>query len=389
MNLLDFAIVAIVVVAIAHGATQGAAIQLLSFGGFWGGLALGALLAPVLSGLVDSPFAKAFVSLMSLFGFAAIVGGVGRQLGVHTWATLRRLRLGVVDAIVGAGVTAVATLVAVWLVVILAAEGPLPSVARLAQDSAIAGQLVRTMPPAPTVFTRIQALVNTTPFPRVFTGFEPRPQPVPLPDDPTVRSAVAAAGASTVRVFGPGCGGIQTGTGFFAAPGLVVTNAHVVAGLDVMRVETREGSRGAATPVLFDPNLDVAVLRVRGIAAAALPVIRTTVPRGTGGAVIGYPAGGPFTAGAGAVLASFEAVGRDIYGSAITRRQVYQLQARVRPGNSGGPFVDANGDVVGVIFAASTSDRDVGYALTGGQVAARIDQARARSATVDTGACAA
>jgi S1-C subfamily serine protease len=168
-----------------------------------------------------------------------------------------------------------------------------------------------------------------------------------------------------------------------------VTNAHVLAGIDRPQVEERNGRKHRATAIFFDPNLDLAVLRTERLNVPALRVLASNVERGTGGAVLGYPGGGPFTAGPGAVLRQFNARGRDIYGRGLTERQVYQLQAAVRQGNSGGPFANADGVVLGVIFAASTTDSNVGYALTGTEVAPRVQQAAAQRQAVDTGPCAA
>jgi S1-C subfamily serine protease len=199
---------------------------------------------------------------------------------------------------------------------------------------------------------------------------------------------VQKAAASTVKIVGVGCGGVLEGSGFVAGPGLVVTNAHVVAGIDGPVVEDR-GGRHPARTVLFDPDLDLAVLRTSGLAGPALPLETSTVSRGTGGAVLGYPGGGPFRAGPAAVRRSFVAVGRDIYGRRTVPRAVYELEAAVRPGNSGGPVVVPDGRVIGVVFSRSLSQANVGYALVGGDVATRLRTAAARSAAVDTGACAA
>lgn len=387
MNLVDLFIILLLILAAVHGLTQGAALQVLSFGGFWIGLLIGAALAPLLSRTVSSPFATAFVSLMVFLGFALIGGAVGRYLGTHAWSALQRLKLGGADSVFGAVVAILAALAAVWLVALLMAAGPTPNVSRAINDSAIVRALTERLPPAPSVFSRLQAFISTTPFPRVFEGLEPVPAgPVDVPGGPVVQAAVRAAGNSTVRVSGFGCGGIQTGSGFVAAPGLVVTNAHVVAGIDSLQVEDRAG-RHRAQAVLFDPRLDVAVLRASGLAGGALPLLGGNVDRGQGGAILGFPGGGQFSAGAAAVLREFQAVGRDIYGQSLTRRNVYQLQANVRQGNSGGPFVRQDGVVLGVVFAASTTDQSVGYALTSGEVIPRVQQARG-SGPVDTGPCA-
>ena len=388
MKLVDLAILALLVLAVVHGVTQGAALQVLSFGGFWLGLLIGATMSPTVAGLSDGPLGRAFLSLFTLFGVAVLGGALGRILGTQAWTALQRLKLGHLDSVMGAAVAGVAALVAVWLFALLLSAGPTPGVSAAIRESSIVRALVERLPPAPAVFSRIQGLLDESPFPQVFAGLEPRPtEPVALPDDPVVQAAVAAAGPSTTKIVGIGCGGVQSGSGFVARPNLVVTNAHVVAGIERPTVETRTGNRHDAIVVVFDPNLDVAVLRTNDLSAPPLAIAPATVDRGTGGAVIGYPGGGPFTAGAGAVLRQFEAVGRDIYGSNVTSRDVYQLQARVRQGNSGGPFVRDSGEVLGVIFAASTTDQSIGYALTTPEVLPHIEQASGRSQAVDTGPC--
>jgi S1-C subfamily serine protease len=168
---------------------------------------------------------------------------------------------------------------------------------------------------------------------------------------------------------------------------LVVTNAHVVAGIDSPQVQDANGTH-RSTPVMFDPNLDIAVLRTSGLAGGPLPILNGDANRGDGAAVLGFPGGGQFDAKAAAVLRRFFATGRDIYGQSTTRREVYQLQAQIRQGNSGGPFVRQDGTVLGVVFAASTTQGNVGYALTSSEIAPRVQQAQA-AGTVDTGACAA
>ena len=175
-----------------------------------------------------------------------------------------------------------------------------------------------------------------------------------------------------------------------AGPGLVVTNAHVVAGIVAPFVIDRQGSRHPGTRVvLFDPEVDIAVLRVAGLPATAkpLPLQRADAPRATSGAVLGYPGGGNFTSVPAALLAEIEATGRDIYNQNVTTRSVYEIQADVRPGNSGGPFVTSAGQVVGVVFSASVYLPNVGFALTGKVVGPEIDRAQNQTSGVSTGAC--
>jgi S1-C subfamily serine protease len=199
---------------------------------------------------------------------------------------------------------------------------------------------------------------------------------------------VDRAGASTVKIVGDGCGQIQEGSGFVVAPGLVVTNAHVVAGIAHPMVQIGTVFHNT-TVLLFDPYYDLAVMRVTGLDAPPLVLDPDQVGRGVQAAVLGYPGGGPFTVAAAGVMAAFEAQGRDIYGQGLTVREVYEIQAVVRPGNSGGPLVQPDGEVIGVVFSRSTTNGDIGYALTSPGVRTRVEESETRTAAVGTGGCGA
>jgi S1-C subfamily serine protease len=230
-------------------------------------------------------------------------------------------------------------------------------------------------------------LVDPNGFPMVFIGQEPSP-PRANPASPAqVQEAVANAGASVVKIQGYGCGGIVSGSGFVVGPGMVATNAHVVAGVSNISISDERGQH-AATVVWFDPDLDFAVLRASGLAGAPLAIDSADEPRGTAGAVLGFPGGGPFDAEPATVLDETEAVGRNIYDESTTLRSIYDLQANVEPGNSGGPLVLPNGSVIGVVFAKSITEQGIGYALTAQQIVPEINQAKGRTAAVSVGSCA-
>ena len=244
------------------------------------------------------------------------------------------------------------------------------------------------LPAPPSVFSQAQGFLTAEGFPPVFAELAPASaRPVPLPSNGLLRQAVLAAGPSTVKIEGYGCGVLQEGSGFVVAPGLVVTNAHVVAGISAPLVQLGTTVRHTEV-VLFDPSFDLAVLRVPGLTAPALHLDPAPVGRGTQAAVLGYPGGGPFTVDAAGVMAAFEAQGRDIYGRGLTVRNVYELDALVRPGNSGGPLVLADGEVVGVVFSRSTVDPAVGYALTSPDVLPRVALAESARRAASTGGCA-
>jgi S1-C subfamily serine protease len=388
VNLVDIVLLVLLVASIIHGVRLGAAIQVLSFGGFWLGLFLGALLAPTVANAVSGSVAKAAVSLIVVFGLAAILGGIGRVFGVRLWRVLHRARLAAADAGLGAVIAFIATLLASWLVASILVSAPAPRLSSEIRGSAILGALDGVLPPAPSVFARIQKLINTEGFPTVFAQLPPATSgPVTLPTAPALRAATLAASPSTVKVQGVGCGQIQEGSGFVVAPNLVVTNAHVVAGILSPRVYDQAGSH-RSTPVLFDPAFDLAVLRTTGLTDPPLRLLGTNVGRGTQGAVLGFPGGGPFDVEPAGVLQEFDATGRDIYGQGLTTRPVYELQAVVRPGNSGGPLVEPDGTVIGVVFSRSAADSNIGYALASPGVNTRVHQAEATTTPSGTGACA-
>lgn len=387
MNVLDVVIIVIVLAAIVRGVVKGLLVQLCSWIGVALGLVLGALAAPHVAGLAEGALGKRILTLLSVVGLAFVGGIAGALIGERLSEGAKRLNLGAVDTWLGGVVGGVATLLAIWLLTGSIATVPSANVGPLVQHSAIIQRLDRILPPVPSVTARIGRLLDPLGFPSVFAGIERAPAgPVPAPTSAEVQAAVDLAASSTVRIEGKGCGGLLEGSGFVAADDLVVTNAHVIAGIRRPQVQDGAGTHDA-TPVVFDPEVDLAVLRVDGLAGPPLALAVEDLPRGTTGAVLGYPRNGPFRADAGAVLDEYRAQGRDIYGSGLVTRTIYELQATVQPGNSGGPFVLRDGRVGGVVFARSVSDDGIGYALTAADVANRVQ--RAASEPVGTGACAA
>jgi S1-C subfamily serine protease len=386
VNLLDVLLLVVVAVAAIEGLRLGAVLLTLSFVGFWLGMYLGAILASATVRWVHSQPSRTAVALITMIGCAIVLGTVGRVLGARSFRALHRGRLGSVDSVLGVAVAVVASLLAVWLVASTLVNSSYPSLNSVIANSTIIRSLDNVLPAPPSVFSRVQAFLSQEGFPPVFAQLAPASAgPVALPDAATVNAAVAAAGASTVKVVGEGCGQLQEGSGFVVAPGLVVTNAHVVAGIPHPTVDDASGTHDTAV-VFFDPSFDLAVLRTN-VAEPALALDSQTVPRQTQGAVLGYPGGGPFTYGPAGVMAEFEAQGRDIYGQGLTVRDVYEVEASVRPGNSGGPLVLPNGVVIGIVFSRSTTNDTIGYALTSPGVLTRVHQAEAATGTVGTGGC--
>lgn len=387
MTIVDLVVLALLVAAIAHGLQAGAVVQVASFAGLWGGLALGAALAPRISRLAADTPARVVLATVTLFGSASIFSAIARVGSARLISSVTDRRLTGLDAGLGALVGGGAMLLATWIIAAMLATLPIPGLTTIIQRSAVLRAMDRVMPPPPTLFSRIQRVLDPLGFPNVFAQFEPpSASPLPLPSDPAIRAAAARAAPSTVKIIGTACGQILEGSGFVVAPDRVVTNAHVVAGEQGQSVQDRAGNHRAFA-VSFDPKLDLAVLSVSGLRAPPLQMTSGRVGRGVDGAVLGYPEGGPLDVEPAVVLREMNAVGRDIYGTGLTARDIYELRANVRPGNSGGPLVDTRAIVVGVVFARSSRNPGIGYAITSAEASSRVRQAG--SSAVSTGPCAA
>ncbi len=387
MNLVDLVVLIIVALAAVQGLRLGAIVQVLSFGGFWIGLYLGALLASITVKWGHSQSSRTAFALVTLLGVAVLCGVVGRIIGNLAFTRVHRGTLGTVDSALGVVVAVVASLLAAWLLANTLVNSSSLALNASIDQSRIIRSLDNVLPAPPSVFSRVQSFLSAQGFPPVFAQLAPASAgPVSLPGSTQLNEAVFHAGASTVKVIGDGCGQIQEGSAFVVAPGVVVTNAHVVAGIAHPMVQA--GTDLLSTTVLaFDPSYDLAVLRVNGLNAPVLSLDPEQVSRGVQAAVLGYPGGGPFSALPAGVMAEFEAQGRDIYGQGLTVRNVYEIQATVRPGNSGGPLVQPDGQVIGVVFSRSTTNGDIGYALTSPGVLSRLQQAEAAGRVVGTGGC--
>jgi S1-C subfamily serine protease len=388
MNIIDVLIILFIISSLFRGNEIGFVRQAFSTVGFFGGLLLGALIEPYTSAQASSELSKSIVTICTTLGMALLVMAIGEFVGERL---KHRIKLGPANKIdnnLGSVLAAVSLLLLVWLSASIFASLPYPGFQAAINNSRIVNTLERVLPPAPPVIARLSTLIDPNGFPKVFTGQEPPPSStVDQPSLNGFQAAIAKVRPSVVKLEGRGCGGIVEGSGFVVGKDLIATNAHVVAGITKPYVLDDNGTH-TATPVWFDPDLDFAVLRVNNLAGSALEFNTATQDTGTAAAVLGYPGGGGFQADSAAILDRFTATGRNIYGSGQTARDIYEVQADIIPGNSGGPLITKDGKVIGVVFAESTNYRNIGYALTAEKVVSEIHDAAQRTTRVSTGNCA-
>ena len=390
MNALDVLIIILLLSALFRGFEIGLIRQVCSTVGFIGGLFLGAWLEQYTTKFVDTSTSRSLMTILTTLGSAFIFLTVGEYLGAKLKERLQpRLKINKFDGYGGSVVGAITLVVTAWLAASILLTLPSEGAQQQIRGSQVISYMNRALPSAPDIITKLGRLIDPNGFPQVFAGNEPVHEgDTTVPGiSPELQQAIDRSKLSTVKLEGLGCGGVVDGSGFVIGRDLVVTNAHVIAGVNQPYVKDANGSHSASA-VWFDPDLDFAIVRAQNLAGPSLLVRESMVPRGTKAAVLGYPGGGPLTAGGAQIIDEFTARGRDIYGNGLTEREVYSLAAKVIPGNSGGPVIMADGSVIGVIFAQSTTYDSVGYALSTPQLTSAISQAQAQDRAVSTGNCA-
>ena len=355
----------------------------------WVGLALGVVvgglvLPSLLRALEDATSAQLlFVTVGTLLGTAFVGQALGLLVGARLHSTLPGSTVRSADRSAGAVAGVVGVLIGVWILMPLMADVP-GRFAREARSSAIARFVDDRFPEPPDTVDTLRRLVGEDQFPRVFDALERSPDLGPPPTSTNITQPVVdAVVPSTVKVEGIACDRIQEGSGFVVGDGLVVTNAHVVAGEDETIVERSDGSDVRAIVVAFDPNRDLAVLAAPDLDRPALA--RDAIEEGGVGAAFGHPRGGPLRAAPFSVGEITDATGTDIYDRNQTTREVLILAADLQPGDSGSALIDPDGDVVGVVFAVALDRPGVAYALAMSELEAVL--AGDLSQPVDTGPC--
>jgi hypothetical protein len=380
MTPLDWIIVAFAALLIVAGYGRGLVVGGLALVGFVVGAVAGSRIGPM---LLDegsqSPWAP-LVALTAALLLGALLASLLELLGFRIRRVLRG-PLGVADGIGGALLVGALALGIAWLLGAVALQTPgARELREPIQRSLILRELNAVLPPSGPI---LRALARFDPLPRI-AGPDPNVSP---PDRAIARDPeVRAAGASVVRVLGTACGlGVQ-GSGWVAGDGVVVTNAHVVAGQDDTVVDVGgDGGELDAEPIWFDVRNDVALLRVPDAAGTPALALAGEPAEGTGGAVLGFPENGPFDVRAARIGVTRTALSQDAYGRGPVQRPITTLRGLVRSGNSGGPVVDGQGRVLTTVFAAATdSDAPAGFGVPNGVVADALARA---AGPVDTGPC--
>ncbi|MFE3517687.1 MarP family serine protease [Streptomyces sp. NPDC059166] len=400
MNVLDILLLVGAVWFAVIGYRQGFVVGILSVIGFLGGGLVAVYLLPVVWDQVTDGAEVSSTAAIVAVVVVIVCASVGQALTTHlgnrlrrhiTWSPARAL-----DATGGSLVNVVAMLLVSWLIGSALAGTSLPTLGKEVRSSSVLLGVSRVMPDqASTWFTDFSSVLAQNGFPQVFSPFANEPiTEVDPPDPALVGSPVAErAKKSIVKVVGmaPGCGKVLEGTGFVFSDRRVMTNAHVVGGVDEPTVQIGgEGRLYDAKVVLYDWQRDIAVLDVPDLDARPLRFTAADDDAGSGDSAIvaGFPENGAYDVRSARIRGRIDANGPDIYHRGTVRRDVYSLFATVRQGNSGGPLLTPDGKVYGVVFAKSLDDPDTGYALTADEIRKDIELGRSAAQEVDSQGCA-
>ncbi|MGZ4520953.1 MAG: MarP family serine protease [Mycobacteriaceae bacterium] len=393
MNWVDLLVIVLALLAAASGWRQGVVVALLAFTGVLLGAVVGVRVAPSFVGLVDGAGPRIAVGVGVVVLLIAVGETCGVLIGRSIRGTMRIAAVRAVDSVLGALVQATAVLIAAWLLAVPLASSGNATLAGAVRGSAVLGEVNNLLPAqAQRLPAEFGALLDTSGLPNVLEPFGRTPiTDVEAPDTALQSSDVVQrtrASVLKVRAVAPSCSRGLEGTGFVIAPQRVLTNAHVVAGSNKVAVETAKGQL-TATVVLYDPQSDLAVLDVPKLAAPVLSFAPAPATTGESAIVLGYPLDGPYTATAARLRSEIALRGPNIYDTDTVLRDVYTIRAQVRSGNSGGPLIDPNGFVLGVVFGAALDSTDTGFALTAKEVSSEAAAAPGLTQAVGTGACTA
>ncbi|MGV9785878.1 MarP family serine protease [Streptomyces sp. NPDC003435] len=398
MNVLDILLLLAAVWFAVVGYRQGFVVGILSVIGFLGGGLLAVYTLPLAWDAVTDGAEVSTAAAVVAVIVVIVIASVGQALTTHlgnklrryiTWSPARAL-----DATGGALVNVVAMLLVAWLIGSALAQTTLPTLGREVRGSKVLVGMDQVLPAqSNTWFKDFTSVLAQNGFPQVFSPFSDEQIREVQPPDPALAGGAVATRAqrSIVKVTGTArsCGKVLEGTGFVFGERRVMTNAHVVGGVDEPTVQIGgEGRKYDATVVLYDWRRDIAVLDVPDLKAPVLRFAAGDAESGDGAIVAGFPENGAYDVRAARVRGRIKANGPDIYHRGTVGRDVYSLFTTVRQGNSGGPLLTPQGKVYGVVFAKSLDDAQTGYALTADEIRQDIAQGRTANSQVGTDNCA-
>jgi S1-C subfamily serine protease len=393
VNWVDLLVLALAAFAAVSGARQGMVVALPAFGGVLIGLVLGTQVAP----LVVTQFDNVVTKVVFTVGILVLLVALGETIGVYVGRSIKSkvnsTPLRGLDNALGAIVQGVVVFAVAWMIALpLTTVAGLPGLTKAIKESTILHAVDAAMPEsAKRLSGDLQNLLDVSGFPAAIDPFNRTPISDIGPPDPTLGTnpVVQKLRPSVLKVRGraPSCSRALEGTGFVIAPERVMTNAHVVAGTSEVTVEVGRGQFDA-TVVHYDPQTDVAILAVPDLQATPLEFRQGEIAQGQDGIVLGYPLDGPYTASESRVRERIPLRGPDIYDAQTVTRDVYTVRAEVRSGNSGGPLVDPDGRVMGVVFGAAVDDQETGFVLTAQEVADEVARAPQMIRRASTQNCA-
>jgi S1-C subfamily serine protease len=388
LTILDLVLVVALLSYLIHGLRNGFLVTLGGIAGFAAGAVAAFVSVPIVSGLVEDSGWR-LTAIVATAVLLMIVGnGLGTMIGRQIRSVVPFSPLRAADRLVGGGVNVVVSALVMSMLAFSIGALGVPFVSQQLAESKVI-RFIDGMTPTPVKasMAQLRSAVIGEGIPTLLDGFG-QSQPVAIPDTSTDTPALNKAAASVLKIAGTAyqCGQNQTGTGFVVAPGRVVTNAHVVAGVDEPVVETPGGRALPGRVVYFDSQHDLAVVAVDGLRSEPL-ALAADLPSGSAAAFAGYPHGGPFQSKPATVQDIATVLVPDIYGKNASPEDVYRIAGDVQPGNSGGPLLTMDGQVAGVVFAKATTESSLGFAITMTDLGPVAAQAPGLGSAVSSGQC--
>ena len=388
LTILDLALILMLLSYLIYGLRNGFMVTLGGIAGFVVGAIAAFVAVPLVSGWVTDSGWRLTATVGAAVVLIALGHGLGTMIGRRIRHAVRIKPLHAVDRLIGGVVSVVVAALVMSMLAFSISSLGVPFVSQQLAGSRVIRYIDNITPtPVKSTMAQLRSTVIGDGIPKLIEGIGPV-TPAPVPNASTDTPALNQAAESVLKIAGTAfeCGQNQTGSGFVVSPGRVVTNAHVVAGVSQPVVEVPDGGALPGRVVYFDPQRDIAVLAVDGLQSSPLPM-SADLPEGSPAAFAGYPHGGPFQSKPATVQGISTIIVPDIYGSNPSPELVYKLAGDVQPGNSGGPLLTMQGEVAGLIFAKTTTDAALGFALTMADLEPVAAQASGLSNPVSPGQC--